>query len=93
MQYGYVVAEVLLSYSWERWRLRVSVNHIDVQLCSENKNKWSVRDLLFSFVANVPLFTCMHSLSYYQLKRIKEIVSKIVYCFTIPFSFIFPTEW
>lgn len=60
VQYGYIVADVLQSCSLERYRSRVSINPIVVQLYFENKNKWSVNDLLFSFVAKVPfLHVCI----------------------------------
>lgn len=89
MQYCYVVADVLRSCSCERCRLRVSINPIVVHLYSENKNKWSVSDLLFFFIAKVPF---LHVCIGYHIIILKAIVPKIVDCFTIPFSFIFPTE-
>lgn len=90
MQYGFVIADVLQSCSWERCRLRVSINPIVIQLYSENKNKLFVSDILFPFVKKVHI---LHFCIDYRIINLKAIVSKIADCFTILFSFIFPIEW
>lgn len=87
MQNGYVVSDVLQSCSWERWRLRVSINHIVIQLPYILKRKTNGLSGITVF------FRCECTFIAYRIINLKEIVSKIVMCFTIPFSFIFPTEW
>lgn len=66
MQNGYVVSDVLQSCSWERWRLRVSINHIVIQLPYILKRKTNGLSGIFCFLS---LRMYLYSLSYYQLKR------------------------
>lgn len=64
----------------------VSINHIVIQLPYILKRKTNGLSGITVF------FRCECTFIAYRIINLKEIVSKIVMCFTIPFSFIFPTE-